>query len=123
MENSGLADRILKQIEGLIGKSTRTQNTAEEFKSFHEILIRKHYNATDVTIDYHRRRIKMNIVTDDSAYDPNKVNTELPTLPTNLWYRNLYDFLISCIDRDQRSLAFYSRLIKGLQIEDPILVP
>ncbi|MGB5369375.1 MAG: hypothetical protein WBN18_03010 [Flavobacteriaceae bacterium] len=123
MENSRLGGRILKEVESLISKSIPAQNAPEKLKSLHETLIMKHYNATDVTIDYHRRRIKMNIVTDDSAYDPNKVNTELPTLPTNLWYRNLYEFLVSCIDKDQRSIAFYSQMIRGFQVEDHILSP
>jgi hypothetical protein len=122
MENSRLGGKILREVEGLISKSIPAQNAPVELKSLHETLIMKHYNATDVTIDYHRRRIKMNIVIDDSAYDPHKVNTELPTLPTNLWYRNLYEFLVSCVDSDQRSIAFYAQLIRGFKVKDHILV-
>ena len=64
----------------------------------------------------------MDIVMDDQAYDPKKVNTNLPTLRANLWFRNLRDFLKSCLDQDNRSLAFYASLLKSYQNKDSILV-
>jgi hypothetical protein len=53
----------------------------------------------------------MDIVTDDSFYKPNKVNTHLPILYTNLLFDNLRSFLTSCIDRDEKSIGFYSQLL------------
>jgi len=122
MENSNLEKRILLEIEGLILESCPKQNVLLKFEGLHVALLKKHYNAADVSIDYHRRRVQMDIVMDDQAYDPKKVNTNLPTLRANLWFRNLADFLKSCLDSDNRSLAFYASLLKSYQKNETILV-
>lgn len=121
MENSSLRGRILREIENLIAQSPK-QKVPLKFENLHVALVKKHYNATDVSIDYHRRRVEMDIVMDDQAYDPQKVNTNLPTLHANLWFRNLSEFLRSCLDNDNRSLAFYASLLKSYQNNDRILV-
>ncbi len=122
MENSNLKGRILQEIEGLISESCPEEKVSLQFENLHVALLKKHYNAADVSIDYHRRRVYMDIVMDDQAYDPKKVNTELPTLRANVWFRNLVDFLKSSLDRDNRSLAFYASLLKSYRNNDKILV-
>tara|TARA_R110002167_G_scaffold163242_8_gene359983 strand:- start:1057 stop:1428 length:372 start_codon:yes stop_codon:yes gene_type:complete len=122
MENSNLKGRILKEIEMLIAQSCPTQKVPVKLSNLHIALLKRHYNATDVSIDYHRRRIEMDLVMDDQAYDPKKVNTSLPTIHANLWFRNLADFLKSCLDYDSRSLAFYSGLIRSYRNNDQVLV-
>jgi len=122
MENFNLKRRILLDIEGLISKSCPESKVSLKFENLHVALVKKHYNAADVSIDYHRRRVQMDIVMDDQAYDPKTVNTDLPTLRANLWFRNLADFLKSCLDKDNRSLAFYASLLKSYQNSDRVLV-
>ena len=121
MENSSLKGRILMEMENLISQSCNGQHPVEEFKELHIALLKKHYNAARVSIDYHRRRVKMDIVTDDSCYDPKKMNLYIPTLYVNLFFRNLKDFLKSCIQKDSKSLGFYAGLIRSFTNREVLL--
>jgi len=122
MKNFSLKKRIILDLEGLISESCPEQKCSPKFEDLHIALVKKHYNATNVSIDYHRRRVEMDIVMDDRAYDPKTVNTYLPTLRANLWFRNLSDFLKSCLDKDNRSLAFYASLLKSYRNSDMIAI-
>ena len=122
MENFNLKRRIFHEIEGLISESCPETKVPLKFENLHVALLKKHYNAANVSIDYHRRRVQMDIVMDDRQYDPKAVNTDLSTLRANLWFRNLSDFLTSCLDRDTRSLAFYASLLKSYRNSDSVLV-
>ncbi|WP_209402664.1 hypothetical protein [Pseudozobellia sp. WGM2] len=122
MENSTLRGRILMEIENLIAREVPKQKVPQNLENLHVALLKKHYNAADVSIDYHRRRVELAIVMDDSDYDPKKVNLCVPTLHTNLWFRNLCDFLKSCIDHDPKSIAFYATLLRSYQGSERSLV-
>ena len=111
MENSNLSGRILMEMEDLIAQSCPKQKVDQNFELLHVDLIKKYYNAAEVSIDYHRRRVEMDLVISDKDYDPKTVNLYIPTLHVNLWFSDLCDFLKSCIDRDNKSLAFYASLI------------
>ena len=115
MENLRLRTRVLMEIENLIARSCPKQKVPPKFENLHVAIIKNHYNAAEVVFDYHRRRIAMEIVIDDTAYDPKEVNLSVPTLHANLWFRNLYDFLKTCIDNDSKSVAFYARLLQSHQ--------
>lgn len=101
------------ELESLISRSCAKSKMTKNFQSLHRAVIKNHYNATDVSIDYHRKRIAMDIVMNEKDYDPQKINLKLPTLYTNLFFNNLCEFLKSCIDRDNRSLSFYASLLKS----------
>ncbi|MGB7393996.1 MAG: hypothetical protein WA913_06355 [Pricia sp.] len=122
MENSSLSGRVLMEIENLIALSCPKQKVPLQFEKLHVAIIKNHYNAADVVFDYHRRRVEMDIVMDDTAYDPKTVNFCIPTLHANLWFRNLCDFLKSCIDRDSKSVAFYAGLIQSYHRNEMTLV-
>ncbi len=122
MENSSLRRRVLMEIENLIARSCPKQKVPQKFENLHVAILKNHYNAADVVIDYHRRRVELDIVMDDRDYDPKKVNLCIPTLHANLWFRNLYDFLKSCIDHDSKSVAFYAGLLQSYQSNDMALV-
>lgn len=112
MENSTLKFRIKKEIEKLISESCATPQSTEKFETLHVSLLKKHYNAVDVSIDYHRKRVAMDIVMDDNYFEPSKVNMTLPTLHANLFFKNLSDFLNSCIVMDTESMGFYAGLLR-----------
>ena len=118
MENLFLRSRVLMEIENLIGRSCPKQKVPLKFENLHVAIIKNHYNAAEVVIDYQRRRVELDIVVDDTAYDPKKVNLSLPILHANLWFRNLYDFLKTCIDKDAKSVAFYAGLLQSYQSND-----
>ncbi|WP_149303850.1 hypothetical protein [Pareuzebyella sediminis] len=122
MENSSIHGRVLMEIETLIAHNTPKQKVPQNLEKLHIALLKKHYNATDVSIDYHRRRVEMDIVMDDTDYDPQKINLCIPTLHANLWFRNLHDFLKSCIDKDTKSIAFYALLLRMYRKTDMTFV-
>ena len=99
------------EMENLITKSTR-ENITSRFQELHRSILRKHYNAADVEIDYHNHRIKMDVVLDDGQYDPKTINIVVSTMPMNLFYKDLCSFLKSCLSKDVKSLAFYASLLK-----------
>lgn len=113
MENSNLKGRILNEMEILIAQSCPKHKVTIDYETLHIAILQNHYNATDVSIDYHRRRVEMELVMDDHDYDPKTVNLYMPTIHANLWFKNLRDFLKSCIDYDNRSLAFYAGLLRS----------
>ena len=112
MEKSGLKTRVLTEIENLISKNCSKSKMSQKFQNLHVAIFKKYYNAADVSIDYHRKRVIMDIVMDDSSYDPMKVNSSLPLLRANLLFKNLKEFLSSSLDKDNVSIAFYARLIR-----------
>lgn len=111
MDKSRLKGKILLELDLLISRSCKNESRARDYEELHIALLKKYYNAADVRIDYHRHRIKLDIVTDDASYNPKKVNTDLPILYTNLLFDNLGSFLNSCVDKDDKSIGFYSQLI------------
>ena len=121
MEKSRLKKKIAMEIENLISKSCANQQMTDKFKNLHIALLKKYYNAADVSIDYHRKRVEMDIVMDDNQYDPQKVNTYIPTLHANLLFKNLKDFLKSCIEMDAKSLGFYAGLLRTFTKKDVTL--
>ena len=122
MENSVLRGRVLTEIENLIARSCPKQKVPPKFEKLHVAIIKNHYNAADVVFDYHRRRVEMEVIVDDTDYDPKTINLFLPTLHVNLWFRNLVDFLKGCIDKDSKSVAFYARLLQSFQTSETALV-
>ena len=122
MENSKLRRRIIMEMEILIAQSCPKQKVNQNFETLHVDLIKKHYNAAEVSIDYHRRRVEMDLVLNDKDYDPKTVNLYIPTLHVNLWFRDLCDFLKSCIDHDTKSIAFYASLIRSFKGKDKQLM-
>lgn len=123
MENSSLKGMILTEVENLISRSCANQKVTDKFEKLHIALLKKYYNAADVSIDYHRKRVKMDIIMDDTSYDPKKVNLYLPTLHANLLFKNLKDFLRSCVDKDSKSLGFYAGLLRTFTNKEVILTP
>ena len=118
MEKSGLRGKILMEIEMLIAQSCDPKKLNMRFRKMHQLILKKHYNAADVAIDYHRKRVKMDIVVDDSQYQPDTVNTNMATFPANFFFNNLCDFLRSCLTDDNKSLAFYTGLLKTFAKKD-----
>lgn len=112
MRDSRLTTRILMEMENLITKSSTRENITSRFKDLHRSILRKHYNAADVEIDYHRHRIKMDVVLNDQEYDPKTINIVVSTIPVNLFYKDLASFLRSCLSKDVKSLAFYASLLR-----------
>lgn len=115
MENSDLKKRIQGEMNKVISASCSQRLTTQEFNNLHVALVKRYYNAANVTIDYHRKRVVMDVILDDALYNPKTINVNLPTFKANLLYSNLKDFLKSCLEKDSRSMAFYARLLASLK--------
>ena len=118
MDNLSLRERILMELENLVSRSCNKGEVTKQSQQLHELLLKKHYNAVGVQIDYHRRRVEMDIVMDDTVYDPKKVNTFIPTIHANFFFKNLKDFLLSGVHSDSKSLAFYAGLLRKMNKKD-----
>ncbi|MCR1023466.1 hypothetical protein NQT66_01510 [Cellulophaga baltica] len=110
--------RIISELESLITQSCPNQKIQKKQKDLHVALLKRYYNAYDVSIDYFRRRITLNIVIDDTAYNPNIVNTYLPTFRADIHFISLKYFLKKCLEQDVKSLAFYASLLRMFSKEE-----
>ena len=88
MENSKLKQRIEGEMNKVISASCEEQQTTENFKDLHIAILKRYYKAIDVKIDYHRKRVVMDIIIDESKYDAKKLNTYLQTFNANIIFRN-----------------------------------
>lgn len=113
MEKSKLREKVLVELEKLISQSCKNPTDSKKYQQLHVALLKKYYNATHVSIDYHRHRIKMEIIQDESVYDSTKVNTYLPNFYTNLLFKSLSRFLTSCVEKDAKSIGFYVQLLNS----------
>ncbi|AZQ59466.1 hypothetical protein EJ994_11845 [Maribacter sp. MJ134] len=113
MEKSKIREKVLMELDNLISLSCKDPKRYKKFNRLHIALLKKHYNAADVTIDYHRNRVEMDIILDDKMFQASQVNVNVPTLYTNLLFLNLKKFLKSCIDKDPKSLGFYAQILRS----------
>jgi hypothetical protein len=111
METSRLTTRILMETEKLISQSCGEHLIDEKSADIHKLILKKYYNAAKVDIDYDRHRIKMDVIISEEDYDPKTVNLALATVPVNMFFKNLCEFLKSCLEKDVKSLAFYARIL------------
>lgn len=94
---------IIKDLRLLIDFSCEDAS----FELFHKMLIRMSYKAVDVNIAYERKRIYMNVLTEDESYDSETVNVFAEKMRVNLGYNDLRTFLKSCIIEDNDRLKQY----------------
>lgn len=101
----------MMETEKLITQSCNENQLDKKAVDLHKLLLKKYYNAAEVKIDYERHRINMDIIISEEDYDPKTVNLALATVPVNLFFKNICDFLKSRLEKDVKSLAFYSRIL------------
>lgn len=99
---------VVKDLELLIDISCVEGEDVTMFELFHKMLIRISYKAADISIDYNRNRVYMNVIAEDKYYDLETLNHPFaPTMSVNLVYEDLKTFLKSCILEDEDSLNHY----------------
>jgi len=57
MENNIFGGQVILELENLISESCPELKVPQKFEDLHIALLKKHYNAADVSIDYHRKRV------------------------------------------------------------------
>ena len=118
MQKAEIKEKVLSELENLISLSCSNPKSYEKFNHFHIAILKKHYNAADVNIDYHRNRVQLDIILDDKIFKAEKVNINIPTLYTNLLFPNLRKFLKSCVDNDSKSIGFYAQILSSFNKKD-----
>ena len=102
---------IIQNIKELIDISCLFDTEDSGFRSFHLDIIKMAYDAIEVSIDYARNRVYMNVVLNEDCN-----MKALPFMPINLAYSNLNDFLRSCVLKDKNSLELYSSIMADFSI-------
>lgn len=100
-------ESILMDLKLLIDISCLESEEPTLFELFHEMLVRMSYRATNVSIDYARKRVYMNVLAEDESYDAELVNEFAETMSVNIGYTDLNTFLKSCILEDLEGLNQY----------------
>ncbi len=99
---------VVKDLKLLIDISCVEGEDITMFELFHKVLIRISYKAADISIDYERKRVYMNVIAEDKYYDLETLNHPFaPMMSVNLVYEDLNTFLKSCIIEDVDSLNYY----------------
>lgn len=96
----------------LIDISCLNSDNVKLFKNFHNLLISLAYKATDVEIQYKRKRIYMNVLFEDikGDYLIKYDDLMLSSMSTNLYYNHLKHFLKSCIKNEKNMIIHYKSL-------------
>ncbi|MFS4493763.1 hypothetical protein [Maribacter sp. 2308TA10-17] len=99
---------VVKDLKLLIDISCVEGEDVTMFELFHKMLIRISYKAADISIDYKRKRVYMNVIAEDKYYDLETLNHPFaPTMSVNLVYKDLNTFLKTCVIEDVEGLNYY----------------
>lgn len=99
---------VVKDLKLLIDISCVEGEDVTMFELFHKMLIRISYKAADISIDYKRKRVYMNVIAEDKYYDLETLNHPFaPTMSVNLVYKDLNTFLKTCVIEDAEGLNYY----------------
>ncbi len=120
---------IVNDLKLLIDISCMGSANLHRFEKFHRVLVQSAYNATDICIDYDRKRIYMDVKGEDRSGDfLVRFDQFIPTtMSVNLSYEDLSSFLKSCIVEDRKSFKEYMpfllpRFLKGKASEQHKLI-
>lgn len=82
------------------------------FDTFHKMIIGHTYKATDIDIDFGRKRIHLNVMNEEKKGDYLEKFDDLTIyrMSTNLRYDNFSDFLKGCISDNKGILKNYLTL-------------
>ena len=114
MESFRQRGGILMELQNLISQSFAPGNSIKGFENLHKQILKRHYNAKNVSIDYHRQRVKMDLILEGKEYDTVITAGQLSTIPANFYFEDIGDFLISCLSDDVHNMNFYKELINSV---------
>lgn len=107
-------DETLIDLNLLIDISCLKSSEIRMFEQFHALLISLTYRATDINIEYDRKRVHMKLLFDDDNLNDLMLDgDEIPYYMTaNLSFTDLNHFLKLCA-RDEKSLVLYYPILKA----------
>ncbi len=98
---------ILADLKLFIDVSCEDCERQHLFNDFHNMLIRMHFKATKVLIDYKAKIVYMDILAEHEFYDAEVNNEFAATMSTQLEFEEFRTFLNSCIIKDAEILIQY----------------
>lgn len=106
-------DETLNDLNLLIDISCINSTELPMFEQFHKLLIALTYKATDVKIEYNRKRVHMKLLfEDENQADLMLDGDEIPYhMTANLSFTDLNSFLKLCA-KDEKSLILYYPILK-----------
>lgn len=108
-------EKLIEELSRIIEISCSGNMQFQEFTNFHKAIIKIAYNANDISVDYDRKRVHMNVIVDT-------YKDEAPKLPMNLSYRNLGEFLKACIFLDTDTIMQYTFLLMGTASKNKVQI-
>lgn len=108
-----MIEETINDLNMLIDISCLDTTNVKLFEQFHNLLISLAYKATDVEIDYSRKRIHMNVLLEDikGDYLIRYDDLMLRGMSSNLFYSRLKDFLKLSI-KDEEYIVNYYKILK-----------
>lgn len=105
-------EEIIDDLNILIDISCLEKANVKLFKEFHNSLISLAYKATDVEIEYGRKRIYMNVLLEEvkGDYLIRYDDSTLRGMSTNLYYSQLKHFLKLCVKDEAYVVENYTTL-------------
>lgn len=108
MENNLNKKNILQEMKHLLRYSCKESAIENNyFESLHVAILKKHFNAGDVKIDYVSRTIHLSMCVDENpGFFGRKSFVDV-----EMKFRNIYEFLEDCLEDDNRDLSFYKNIL------------
>lgn len=96
---------IIDEVKNLISYSVSTPENISEFTIMHRAIIKKYFEAKNVTINYKEQTVEMQIPVGKRQY-------------TNITFecQDLGRFLKACLKKDDRCMDFYHNLLSHYDI-------
>ncbi|WP_405211055.1 hypothetical protein [Dokdonia sp. Asnod2-E02] len=112
--NRSLKHTILKELNTLIDYSCEP-HTAQpvDFSSLHKALIKKYFQAENVSFDLENQMVLLEVMVDLSINETAQVQVPVD-------YARFNDFLKSCIEDNHSSLRYYKNMLTYYHVIKPI---
>lgn len=107
---------IMNEMKNLITYSCSESNgQGTGFENLHTAILKKHFNAKDVKIDYDNKTINMNMFVEHSVKKSKYLNVDMK-------FKDIYTFLMGCLDYEQQDFLFYRNILTFYSINKVVEV-
>ena len=116
MKNNLDQQIIMNEMRNLISfscKSPGEQNTG--FENLHCAILKKHFNAKDVRIDYVDKTINLNMYVEHAVKKSKYINVDMK-------FKDINTFLLGCLDQENQDIMFYKNILNFYSINKVVEV-
>lgn len=104
--NNITSSNLIDRLKVLIHQSCKSQeeHVTYYYNNFHKAILKKYYRASDVDLEHTRTSINITLRPYEALQTNKLIAIEVPR-------DKMEDFLLSCIEDDITSLAFYKNML------------